>query len=75
MSRLPSIPMDDALRIVWSPPGPFTVEIDEGPVGFNPVSLHQDFLSATRKASQLLRGWQLRGDQRRIRLVGPDGPW
>lgn len=63
------------LPVVWSPPGPFNVEIDDLGMGFDAVGFFPDFLPAVTKARELLRGWEIRGDTRRIRLHGPDGVW
>ena len=70
-----SHPVDLPLPVVWSPPGPFNVEIDELGMGFDCVALLPDLLSAAHKASELVRGWEIRGDSSRIRLESPEGRW
>ncbi len=72
---LTSTPIELPLPVVWSPPGPFNVEIDELGMGFDLVAFYPEFLPAVRKARELLRGWEIRGDTRRIRLYGPTGDW
>lgn len=63
------------LPVVWNPPGPFNVEVDEG-FGFDAVALEPDLLTAARKASRILkRDWLLHRDSRRVRLEGPGGVW
>jgi hypothetical protein len=64
------------LPVVWSPPGPFNVEIDDLGMGFDAIALHPELLPASRRASWILRReWSIRGDSRRIRLHGPSGVW
>lgn len=66
--------IDLPLPVVWSPPGPFNVEIDELGMGFDAVALKPTLLEASRLASYILRRqWSIHGDSRRIRLHGPDG--
>ncbi len=73
---LASSPIDLPLPIVWSPPGPFNIEIDDLGMGFDSVALVPDLLTAARKASHILRDdWQVGGDIRRIRLESREGEW
>lgn len=69
-------PIELPLSIVWSPPGPFNIEIDDLGMGFDSVDLVDDMLSASRKASDILEDeWKVGHDSRRIRLHGPTGEW
>lgn len=73
---LASHPIDLPLPVVWSPPGPFNIEIDDLGMGFDSVGLVPDLLTAAKTASRILRNdWQVGGDSRRIRLHGPTGEW
>lgn len=58
----------------WDPPGPFAVEVDEIGAGWDCVAAFPTLLEASRHASRLLvRDWTLRRDERRARIIGPDG--
>lgn len=73
---LPSTPIDLPLSIVWSPAGPFNIEIDDLGMGFDSIALVPDLLAAARTASHILRtDWQVGGDSRRIRLHSGEGEW
>ena len=73
---LTSHPIDIPLPVIWSPPGPFNIEIDDLGMGFDSVALVPDLLTAARKASRILRtDWQIGRDSRRIRLESREGEW
>lgn len=74
--KLRSVAVDDPLPVVWSPPGPFNVEVDDLGMGFDSVALKATLLEASRHASRMLRrDWGLRGDSRRIRIEGAGIMW
>ena len=63
--------IDLPLPVVWSPPGPFNVEIDELGQGWDAARCTETLIEATRFASRMLRlDWTLRCDERRIRIHG-----
>ncbi len=62
------------LPVVWSPPGPFCVEIDEFGQGWDALRRVDTLVEASRLASRTLRrDWRVARNWRRIRIEGPRG--
>lgn len=63
--------IDLPLPVVWSPPGPFNVEIDEFGQGWDAIRRTDTLVEATRFASRTLRhDWRVARNERRIRIEG-----
>jgi len=52
---------------------PFHVEADELGIGWDNHGSTNELLKATRYASRLVRSWQMRGDERRVRILDKNG--
>lgn len=64
--------IDLPLPVVWSPPGPFNVEIDEFGQGWDAIRCTDTLIEASRFASRTLRhDWRVGRDARRVRILGP----
>ena len=52
---------------------PYHVEADELGLGWDSYGSTEELVEAARLASRLVRSWQIRGDERRVRILDRDG--
>jgi hypothetical protein len=52
---------------------PYHVETDELDFGWDCVHSTDELIEASRLASRLTKSWQLRGDERKVRILDRNG--
>lgn len=53
--------------------GPFYIEADEFGFGWDCIAERDDLISASRTASRVVKSWEIRNNERRVRILDKDG--